>query len=119
MILNIRIFFNISDSDVCRIYRESDIVAFISISEGFGMPILEAQASGCVLLCSGIEPMTEIAGEGALFVDPFDVTSVRKGLLLLLSNNDICLSLVKRGYENLYRFNPTRIVEDFISLVHA
>ena len=60
--------------------------------------------------------MNEIAGEGALYVDPFSVDSVKKGLMTLLEEENLCNDLIKKGYENLSRFNPSKIVSDFLLL---
>lgn len=115
--INYSNYVDIEDSVVCRLYIESDIVAFISLSEGFGMPILEAQASGCVLLCSNIEPLKEVAGDGALFVEPLNVNSVRNSILTLLDDPKLCGELIKKGYKNIRRFDSSKIINQFLSLM--
>jgi glycosyltransferase involved in cell wall biosynthesis len=52
-------------------YNKSDILAFVSTSEGFGMPILEANAVGRVVVTSNITSMPEVANNAAHYVNPF------------------------------------------------
>lgn len=107
----------LDDKSVCDLYLKSDIVVFASVSEGFGMPILEAQATGCALVCSNVEPMMEIAGEGALFVDPFNVCFMQKSIVHLMDDDELFKKLVSLGYENLKRFEPQKSVQNFLKLL--
>lgn len=67
-------------------YANADMLLFASTLEGFGMPILEAQIVGVPVITSNISPMKDIAGKGAILVDPHDVTSIKSGVLELLEN---------------------------------
>ncbi|ANQ47868.2 glycosyltransferase family 4 protein [Flammeovirga sp. MY04] len=56
------------------------MMCFYSLNEGFGLPILEAQSIGRPVLTSNISSMLEVAGNGALLIDPYDVSSIKKSL---------------------------------------
>lgn len=71
---------NLTHEEIYKQYVECDIVSFISIGEGFGVPIIEAQAAGRPLITSKVSPMREVAGEGACLVDPLDVSQIREGI---------------------------------------
>jgi glycosyltransferase involved in cell wall biosynthesis len=71
---------DIGDSELIQLYEQADIVAFTSLAEGFGMPIVEAQAIGRPVLASNLSPMKEVAGPGACLVDPYSVAEIRSGL---------------------------------------
>ncbi len=86
-------------------------VAFVTLSfdEGFGLPLLEATASGCPVVCSDIPVFREIMGDsGAIFVDPYRVRPVAKSLNLLYSDNIKRDDLVKEAKKNLKRFSWTK-----------
>jgi glycosyltransferase involved in cell wall biosynthesis len=63
------------------LYAECDIVTFISLYEGFGLPILEACAVGRPLVTSCISPMNEIAEDAGVKVNPYNIFDIRRGLL--------------------------------------
>ena len=87
-ILNIKYsnVFGISDKEILEEYFKADIISFPSFFEGFGMPIIEGQAIGRVVLTSNISPMKEIGNESVLLVDPNSVASIKKGFLELINN---------------------------------
>ncbi len=107
---------NVSKEELLNAYDYTDLVAFVSTYEGFGLPILEAQAIGRVVITSNISSMPEVAGGGAYFVDPYSVESIRNGICHL--NEDIQLreELIKKGKENIERFNPELIANKYINL---
>ena len=79
--------------------------AYPSLYEGFGFPVLEAQACGTPLLCSSTSSLPEVAGEGGLLVDPEDTDAIADGLSRLLNEPELRRSLVERGFDNLARFS--------------
>ena len=101
---------------VVALYQSCDLVCFVSTYEGFGMPILEGQAVGRPVLTSDISPMREVAGEGALTVDPFDVMAIRGGLARLLGDQELRAGLVRRGFENVSRYSAPAIAAQYADL---
>lgn len=115
--INYSAYCDLDDEAVLNLYRKSDIVVFISVSEGFGMPIIEAQAAGCALVCSNVEPMMEIAGNGALYVDPFDIKSIHDNIIRLMSDKNLLKKMIRLGYQNIERFAPEIAVQKFMRLL--
>lgn len=106
----------ISDAELNNIYRSSDILVFPSLYEGFGMPIIEAQAAGCAVITSGIEPMNSVAADAALFVDPLDTKAIEMQIKLLINDLNLRRDLVEKGYANAKRFLPEEITQQYINL---
>jgi glycosyltransferase involved in cell wall biosynthesis len=97
-------------------YRRADIVLFASLYEGFGMPIVEAQAVGRPVITSDRCSMPEAAGEGAILVDPEDRDAIRHAVVELCRNEPLRHSLIARGLANTLRFRPGRIAADYAAL---
>lgn len=107
---------NLTDEQLKEQYVQCDIVSFVSTSEGFGMPILEAQATGRVVITSNVSSMPEVAGEGACYVDPLDVQSIRAAFLRMISDEAFREHLTKRGFINLCRFELGTITKKYREL---
>jgi glycosyltransferase involved in cell wall biosynthesis len=106
----------IKNEQVAEIYRACDLVAFPSTYEGFGMPIVEANAVGRAVLTSALGAMREIAGGSAVLVDPFDVQSIRSGILRLINDGQTREELIQRGLKNARRFSPETIAAQYAEL---
>jgi glycosyltransferase involved in cell wall biosynthesis len=103
----------LSAGDLVKEYQTSDVLTFVSTYEGFGLPIVEAQAIGLPVLTSNIEPMTDVAGKGALLVDPYSEHEIRAGLERLLSSPDLLRRLIVLGKSNVERFDSRIIAEQY------
>ena len=101
---------NISDGQILQAYKDCDIVSFPSLYEGFGMPIIEGQMIGRIVVTSNIEPMKSVAGEAAILINPYDISSVRGGFFRALNAQD---GLVEKGYHNAKRFSVESISEQY------
>jgi glycosyltransferase involved in cell wall biosynthesis len=97
-------------------YRQADLVTLPSTYEGFGMPIVEANAVGRPVLTSQVASMPEVAGDAAVLVDPSSVESIRDGLRRLFADVSLRDSLVARGFANAQRFDRAAIARAFARL---
>jgi glycosyltransferase involved in cell wall biosynthesis len=97
-------------------YRQCDLLLFASTYEGFGLPIVEAQAVGRPVVTGNIWSMPEVAGDAACFVDPFDAASIRAGVQRVISDSAYREQLIARGFENVARFRVSIVAEQYAGL---
>ena len=107
---------SISDEEVAALYRKCDVVSFASSLEGFGMPIVEANATGRVVVTSNVTSMPEIAGNAAELVNPFDIKSIKNGFLKVINEDAHREQLIVNGYENAKRFDREKIAQEYFDL---
>lgn len=111
-----RILDGLSDADLRGEYARAEALAFVSTDEGFGLPILEAQATGRPVLTSDRAPMREVAGDAALLVLPEDETAIRAAVERLMTDAAYRAELVERGQVNVERFSAGAIAAHYASL---
>jgi glycosyltransferase involved in cell wall biosynthesis len=87
----------VDDVTLVQLYREALIVAFVSLYEGFGLPIVEGWAAGVPVLTSNTTSMPEIAGSAALVIDPYSVEAISAGLDELAFNTESRQTYINRG----------------------
>jgi glycosyltransferase involved in cell wall biosynthesis len=104
------------DSEVVRLLVECDLLLFPSLHEGFGLPIVEAQATGRPVVTSDRVPMSEVAGGAAVLVDPEDIASIRAGVLRVLEDPVAADDLVRRGLANVERFSPGAVAAQYAAI---
>ncbi|MGB9735784.1 MAG: glycosyltransferase family 4 protein [bacterium] len=94
----------VSEKQKVALYKGSSGLVFPSFYEGFGLPVLEAQSLGVPVLTSSTSSLPEISGNGAIFVDPYNIEDIANGMERLL-NTSVRKELIELGYENTKRFS--------------
>lgn len=116
--LNSRVFFTgyVEDEDIPAIYNLAKIFVFPSLYEGFGIPLLEAQACGTPVVCSSVASLPEVGGkDSVLYCDPYNVSDIKEKITLVLNDSALQKELIKKGFENIKKFSweksATKIIE--------
>lgn len=97
------------------LYSSCEAFVFPSFSEGFGWPVIEAQACGAPVIASNIEPMPEISGGAALHADPTKPEEFANAFLSL-NSSVVRGEIVQRGFKNCRRFTPEKIMDEYLAL---
>ncbi|MFH2136616.1 MAG: glycosyltransferase family 1 protein [Patescibacteria group bacterium] len=85
---------------------------FPSLYEGFGIPILEAMASGTPVVASGIPALREVAGDGAYFFDPYEPENIAEGIMRVLTDEHLRKDLKIRGLDRARQFSWERCARE-------
>jgi glycosyltransferase involved in cell wall biosynthesis len=107
---------DIAADELVALYNAADVVCFASTHEGFGLPIIEAQAVGVPVVTSALKPMCDVAGDSARLVDPHDVESIREGIADVLARREYRDELVARGELNARRYSPDAVAARYAAL---
>jgi len=109
--------FDLSDDEIINEYKNADIVAFPSLFEGLGMPILEGQAIGRVVLTSNIPPMNRIAGNSAYFLNnPLDENEYKIAVVKIINDSQLQNKLIQAGINNVRKYTINESVSKYMNL---
>lgn len=109
----------VDEKDASAFYQQASLFVMPSIYEGFGMPILEAFASDCPVIASGIPVLQEVAGNAALYAKVGDSNSFCINIQKLLKSNLLREELIKKGKKQLNYFSWDKNVDIIINKVNS
>ncbi len=99
----------LSDDELKLALGGAYALTFVPVFEGFGLPIVEAFEAGVPVLAANATSLPEVAGNAAVYADPFDVESIANGMMELYENkNELCASLIDRGFIQKTSFSWNR-----------
>jgi len=102
----------VSNEDLRAAYSLSQGLIFPSLQEGFGWPVLEAQACGCPVFTTARAPMTEVGGRGAVYLDPSDTAGAAK---IIVDGLRRCDAIRLAGLENIQRFGVEQMIQGYLN----
>lgn len=106
----------VKDEDLPSLYKGAIALVYPSLFEGFGLPILEAQACGCPVITSNLSSMPEVAGKGAILVDPYNIDDIVKGMKAI-DSGQLRMDIVKKGFENVKKFSWEKCAKETLELL--
>lgn len=93
------------DCDVSALFHSATAFVLPSLEEGFGLPLLQAFAAGCPVICSDIPALREVGGNAVLYADPKDPETFKRQILRLIEEPLLREELKKKGKERLKKFS--------------
>lgn len=106
----------VTDGTLRTLYSGATAFVYVSLLEGFGLPILEAMASGCPVVTSNISSMPEIAGSAALLVDPASPEEIAGAMLRIARDEALRQDLRTRGLSRAAQFSWQRCAEQMLAI---
>ncbi len=109
----------IAQEDKAALLSGATAFVFPSLYEGFGLPVLEAQACGSPVITSITSSLPEVAGDAALLVDPRDSTAIANAMERLVDDRNLRVELIERGFANAGRFSWQACAETVLKVIET
>jgi len=100
-----------------QLLKNADVFVFPSFYEGFGFPVLEAQAAGVPVVAANISSLPEILGDSALLINPKKPAEIAEAIYRIISNPELKQNLIKKGRENIKRFSWLRCAKEALKAI--
>jgi glycosyltransferase involved in cell wall biosynthesis len=98
------------------LYSTAEALLFPSLREGFGWPIIEAQACGCPVFTTNHPPMTEVGSDAAVYIDPVKPQEAARTIVKSLSSSEKMAKMREAGFLNVKRFSTKDMVNKYIQI---
>jgi glycosyltransferase involved in cell wall biosynthesis len=115
---HVRFLDYLADDELDTLYHAASAVAMPSIYEGFGIPVLEAMASGTPVVCSTAGSLPEVAGDAALLVEPEDVDGLAAALIRLVGDEQLRQRFIERGLTRAGAFTWDSAARAHVAVYH-
>ncbi len=112
----IRVTGYIDDAELKWLYQNAEAYVLPSLSEGFGLPGLEAMVHGCPLVSSNATCLPEVYGDAAVYFDPLDVDDMAQKIQEVLSDDQLRKELIKKGYAQAKKYSWHRMAEQTLEV---
>ena len=109
----------VSAEDLVGLYNAASVFVMPSLYEGFGLPILEAMASGTPVVTSKKGSIPEVAGEAAFYVDAEDSDSISNGIKKVIGSEKLQRELSEKGLKQVAKFNWKKTAEQTMSIYRS
>ncbi|MCK3683817.1 glycosyltransferase family 1 protein [Maribellus sp. YY47] len=113
---NVIILKNIPEKDLAGFYQLATLSVYISVYEGFGLPVIEAMASGCPVITSNVSCLPETAGDAAVLCSPGDIKELGNSIYEILNNTDFRLNLIEKGKKRANEFQAKEHAKKLLAL---
>ena len=95
----------VTEKEKWQLLKNADMFVFPTFYEGFGMPILEAQISGCPVITSNVSSIPEVAGDGAILIEPRNIEEICDRMYQVIEDKEFKKRLINYGYNNVKKFS--------------
>jgi len=105
---------NVTNSQLCALYSAAEALIFPSLAEGFGWPIIEAQACGCPVFASNRRPMTEVGGDAAVYFEPTNEEEAAEIIHRALRDKGQLHHMRDSGLQNAGKYSAKNMVSGYV-----
>ena len=109
---------DVTDNDLASLYKGAESLVFISLYEGFGLPVVEAMRCGTAVIASNIPPIAEISNDSALLVNPFSISDIECAMERMLIDHKFRHELILKGLENSSNFKWENVANKIRLCLH-
>lgn len=114
---SIKFLGRVNDKELISLYRNALCFAFPSLYEGFGIPPLEAMACGTPVVTSNVTSLPEVCGDAALYVNPYSVDSIQRGLEKIITDEKLRKRLIDKGKEHAKKYNWEKSTKKLVEII--
>lgn len=107
---------NIPENDLAALYQLASLSIYISVFEGFGLPVIEAMAGGCPVITSNVSCLPETAGDAAILCSPGNIEELGDNIQKVLNDSEVRNNLIAKGKIRSAEFKPQNYIEKLVSL---
>lgn len=111
----VKVISNIPFEDLLHLYNAALGFMFVSLAEGFGIPLLEAMQCGCPVITSTETSLPEVAGDAALLVNPYDTDAIAEAMRQLIESPELRAELRQKGFKRAQQFSWKKMAEETLS----
>ncbi len=111
----VRLLGHVADADLVALCARAAVFAYVSLYEGFGLPVVEAMAAGCPVLASGTTAVGELAAGAALLVDPLDEQAISEGLRQVIEDTGYAEQLRQAGQARAAEYCWQRTIDALVA----
>jgi glycosyltransferase involved in cell wall biosynthesis len=104
---------DVSHQELRALYARATALLFPSLQEGFGWPVIEAQACGCPVFASDLAPMNEVGGSAACYIDPRDPEAIAR---TLEQNGGRLAAMRELGFQNALNYSAAQMMENYLDV---
>ena len=116
---SVLIYDYLPEAIVSYLLQQATCLAFPSLYEGFGLPLVEAMAMGTAIITSNLGAMAEVTQGAAILIDPYSIDSIAEGLKTLLQNDSLRQSLSEKGLKRAQFFSWQKTANQFSAIVRS
>lgn len=109
----------VDETESIALHNLASVLILVSYYEGFGLPILEAQACGTPVITSNTSSIPEVAGNSAMLVNPNEIEDIKNAISMVLENSKLKNELIKKGFENVKRFSWEKVAKETVQVYEA
>lgn len=113
---DIRFIGYVPAEDLPGLYRGARALAFVTLNEGFGMPVIEAMACGTPVITSSVTSLPEVGGDAAIIVDPTNPQALADAFAVVATNEQERAGMIERGFRHSKRFTWEKTMEGWRTL---